>query len=177
MPKVREEIGRRYATILRKGTIKIYINGDKCEAFEHCVWGENRFVTRKNGNVPAIMRLDYVVGNTKRCGKCTAIIGSDDDCCPVCGSTSIRTVEERINGWIGIQRFDSDTEYGVDLIRNGRAIKVSEKSAFFEYVDDFKHVTKDYPIDSGYARIVGEINLDFVPVDFLKQDFQRSSSE
>ena len=52
-----------------------------------------------------------------------------------------------------------------------------KKNAFFEYVDEFKHVTKDYPIDSQYGRIVGEINLDFVPVDFLKQDFQRSSDE
>lgn len=30
----REEIGRRYATILRKGEIKIFINEGKCEAYE-----------------------------------------------------------------------------------------------------------------------------------------------
>lgn len=63
------------------------------------------------------------------------------------------------------------------MIRNGRAIKTGEKNAFFEFVDEFKHTIKDYPIDSQYGRIVGEIHLDFVPVDFLKEDFQRSSVE
>ncbi len=177
IPKIREEIGRRYATILRKGEIRIIINDEKCEPFEHCVWDDTRFVVRKSGNVPAVIRFDKTVGNTKRCGKCTAILSSDETSCPSCGSTSIRTIEEKVTGWVGIQRFDSDTEYGIDLIRNGRAIKTGEKSAFFEYVDEFKHTIKDYPIDSQYGRIVGEVHLDFVPVDFLKQDFQRSSAE
>ena len=177
IPKIREEIGRRYATILRKGEIRIIINDKKCEPYEHCVWDDSRFVVRKTGNVPAVFRFNQTVGSTKRCGKCTAILSTDDVVCPSCGSTSVRTIEEKVVGWVGIQRFDSDTEYGIDLIRNGRAIKIGEKSAFFEFVDEFKHTIKDYPIDSQYGRIVGEINLDFVPVDFLKQDFQRSSVE
>ncbi len=48
---------------------------------------------------------------------------------------------------------------------------------FFEYIDEFKKTIKDYPIDSPYGRIAGEVHLDHVPVDFLKQDFQRSSPE
>lgn len=177
VPKIREEIGRRYASILRKGEIKIIINDDKCDAYEFCVWGDNRFVTRKSGNVPAVIRFDKEVGSTKRCGRCTAILSSDESVCPACGSTSVRTISEHVTGWIGVQRFDSDTDFGIDLIRNGRAIKIGEKNAFFEYIDEFKHTVKDYPIDSQYGRIVGEIHLDFVPVDFLKQDFQRSSVE
>ncbi len=175
--KIREEIGRRYATILRRGEIRIIINDEKCEAYEHCVWDDSRFVVRKNGNIPAVIRFNQTVGSSKRCGKCTAILGSDENVCPSCGSSSIRTLDEKVVGWIGIQRFDSDTEYGIDIIRNGRAIKIGEKNAFFEYVDEFKHTIKDYPIDQQYGRIVGEIHLDFVPVDFLKQDFQRSSVE
>lgn len=177
MPKIREEIGRRYATILQKGVIRIIVNDVKCEPFEHCIWDDSRYVTRRSGNVPAVIRFNQTVGITKRCGKCTAILGSDEYTCPSCGSTSVRTIEEKVVGWVGIQRFDSGTDYGIDLIRNGRAIKIAEKSAFFEFVDEFKHTIKDYPIDSQYGRIVGEINLDFVPVDFLKQDFQRSSTE
>lgn len=175
--KIREEIGRRYATILRKGGIRIMINNEKCEAYEHCVWDDSRFVEKQCGKVPAVMRFDQVVGTSKRCGKCMTILGSDETCCPSCNSTSIRTIEEKVVGWIGIQRFDSGTDYGIDLIRNGRAIKIGEKSAFFEFVDEFKRTIRDYPIDSQYGRIVGEIHLDFVPVDFLKQDFQRSSVE
>ena len=148
-PKIREEVGRRYATILRKGEIRIVINDLKCDPYEHCVWDDSRYVVRKSGNVPAVMRFNQTVGISKRCGKCTAILNSDDTHCPSCGSTTVRTIEENVVGWIGIQRFDSDTEYGVDLIRNGRAIKIGEKSAFFEYVDEFKHTIKDYSGTSG----------------------------
>jgi hypothetical protein len=49
--------------------------------------------------------------------------------------------------------------------------------AFFEFTDELKRVIKDYPIDSPYGRIIGEVHLDHAPVDFLKQDFQRSSPE
>jgi hypothetical protein len=100
-----------------------------------------------------------------------------DTSCPACGSSGQRTIEERIKGWIGIQRFDHESDFGIDLIRNGRAIRIGEKGAFFEYIDEFKRVIKDYPIDSPYGRIIGEVHLDHVPVDFLKQDFQRSSPE
>ena len=113
----------------------------------------------------------------RRCAKCRAIIPDGASECPSCGSTEIRTVEERIKGWVGIQRYDDANKFGIDLIRNGRAIRVGEKSAFFEFVDDFGNTIKDYPIDGPYGRIIGEVNLDFVPVDFQKQDFQRSSEE
>ena len=177
MPTVRREIGRRYASILREGIVKIIINDEKCVPFEHCVWDEKRFVTRKSGNIPAKIYIDHVVGTSKRCGKCTAILSSGETECPACGSTVIRTIDERVSGWLGIQRFDSVTEFGVDLIRNGRAIRKAEKQAFFEFTDELGNVIKDYPIDSQFGRIVGEIHLNHVPVDFLKTDFQRSSAE
>lgn len=176
-PKIKEAIERRYATLLRESKVKIFINGDRCEPFEHCVWDASRYVTRRNGNIPAIINIDQIIRNTKRCGECTAVLQSSESKCPVCGSTKVRTISERIWGWVGIQRFDSDTNYGIDLIRNGRAIRIAEQRAFFEYVNEFQELTKDYPIDSQYGRIVGEIHLDFVPVDFMKQDFQRSSDE
>ncbi|MFZ5768777.1 MAG: ATP-binding protein [Bacillota bacterium] len=178
LPKVREEIGRRYATILRDRGIRIVINGEACEPFEHCVWDDSRYVERRgHGQIPAVFRFNQVVGAQTRCGSCTALVPPGRRECPACGSSNLRTIEERIRGWVGIQRFDDPTNYGIDLIRNGRAIRIAEKAAFFEYVDEFKRTTKDYPIDQPYGRIVGEVHLDHVPVDFLKQDFQRASPE
>ncbi len=177
IPKVRAEIGRRYATILRKGEVRIMIDGEKCEPFEHCVWGENRSVTKNGDNIPAQIFVDKVLGTSKRCTKCTAIIPPEGTECPACHNTGYRTISERVWGWIGIQRYDHATDYGIDLIRNGRAIRKAEKQAFFEFVDDFGNVTKDYPNDSQYGRIVGEIHIDHVSVDFMKTDFQRSSAE
>jgi RNA polymerase subunit RPABC4/transcription elongation factor Spt4 len=175
--KITDEIGRKYATILRKNEVRIFINNQRCVPYEHCVWDSSRYVERKGQRIPARYDIDKVIGSKRRCGECRAIIPDHNSSCPACNSTSIRTIEERIKGWVGIQRFDSNTDYGIDLIRNGRAIRIAEKRAFFEYVDEFQKVIKDYPIDQQYGRIIGEITLDFVPVDFLKQDFQRSSDE
>jgi hypothetical protein len=178
MPRVREEIGRRYATILRDKNIQIVINNERCEPFEHCVWSDSRSVERKGqGKVPAVFRFDELIGSQSRCGACTALVEAGKAKCQACGSSSLRTIEERIHGWIGVQRFDDPTEFGMDLIRNGRAIRIGEKTAFFEFTDEFKRTLKDYPIDSPYGRIVGEVHLNHIPVDFLKQDFQRSSPE
>lgn len=178
MPRVREEIGRRYATVLRNSEVKIYLNGETCEPHEHCSWSDNRFVERKGqGKVPAVFRFDELIGTQRRCTVCTALVPADGSTCEGCGSSSFRTIEERITGWVGIQRFDDQTEYGIDLIRNGRAIRIGEKTAFFEFTDEFKKTMKDYPIDGPFGRIVGEVNINHVPVDFLKQDFQRSSPE
>lgn len=178
MPRVREEVGRRYATILREKGIQIIINGEPCQPFEHCSWTDSRFVERRGiGKVPAVFRFDELIGTQNRCTACTALVDAGRKNCQACGSSSIRTLEERIRGWIGVQRFDDPTDYGIDLIRNGRAVRIGEKTAFFEFTDEFKRTIKDYPIDSPYGRIVGEVNLNHVPVDFLKQDFQRSSPE
>jgi len=176
--KIREELGRRYATILQEKNIKIFVNEAECVPFEHCVWGDNRYVERKKyGRIPAVYRFDKVINTQKKCAKCTASLEPYQDQCPSCGSHEVRTIEERIKGWVGIQRFDDLSEFGIDLIRNGRTIRISEKSAFFEYVDEFQKTIKDYPIDSNFGRIVGEVHLNHVPVDFMKQDFQRSSPE
>lgn len=176
---IREELGRRYATILRNGKIKILVDGEKCVPFEHCIWSDTRYVTRKGKNIPAVIHIDQILGSDKRCSKCTAIIPPGADECPQCGNTSFRTIQKHLTGWIGIQRFEDKTKYGIDLIRNGRAIRIFEKDAFFRYVDELGNEEFDYPIDStmNLGRIVGEIHMDFVPVDFLKQDFQRSSAE
>lgn len=178
MPTIRSEIGRRYATILRGKQIRIVVNGEECEPFEHCVWSDSRSVERRDwGIIPAVYRFDDVIGTQKRCTSCNSLVAAELNECVACGSSSLRTIEERIRGWVGIQRFDDETEYGIDLIRNGRAIRISEKDAFFTFTDEFKRTIRDYPADGIYGRIVGEVHLDHVPVDFLKQDFQRSSPE
>lgn len=176
-PTIRREIGRRYAAILRRNQVRILVNGDPCEVFEHCVWDASRSVERQSwGRISARFDFDHVLGTQTRCADCNALLDGAV-VCPNCNSESLRTIEERVRGWVGIQRFDDQTEFGIDLIRNGRAIRISEQAAFFEFTDEFKKTIKDYPIDSPYGRIVGEVHLDHVPVDFLKEDFQRATDE
>ncbi len=175
---IRKLLGRRYATILNNEKVRIQVNGEACDGFEHCVWAESRYVERRGlGRIPARFSFNEVVGTQTRCSVCNYLIPSGETKCPTCSSESFSTLEERIRGWVGIQRFDDENEFGIDLIRNGRAIKVAEQRAFFYFVDDLKQEIKDYPVDQQYGRIVGEVHLNHVPVDFLKQDFQRSSPE
>jgi len=174
---VKERVGRRYSTILKDRGIHILINGEKCNLYEHCAWSEERTVDRNGVHIPAKFIFDRVVFSRVRCSNCTAIVEAGYTVCPSCGSGSLRTIEERIRGWVGIQRFDDNNNFGIDLIRNGRAIRVGEKDAFFNFVDELGNTTKDYPIDQITGRIIGEVHLDFVPVDYTKQDFERSSEE
>jgi len=177
IPTIKEELGRRYSTILRDRLIRIFVNEVLVEPLELCVWSEHRSVNhRELGRIPGVIRVDNVLATQIRCMNCNSM--ALDGKCPRCGDSGrLRSIEERVRGWVGIQRFDDANEYGIDLIRNGRAIRISEKEAFFTWTDSRGRQVKDYPIDSPYGRIVGEVHLDHIPTDFLKQDFQRTSPE
>ncbi|GAA2653787.1 ATP-binding protein [Nonomuraea recticatena] len=183
MPKktLRERLGRRYATLLRGAAevgIKMTVNDELCRGFEHCVWSEERYVERAgHGRIPARISFDEELTRARRCLKDGADFNGEA-VCPRCGGNESRSVAERIHGWVGIQRFDDATQFGIDLIRNGRAIRTDEKDAFFTYHDEVKGTAeREYPIDQQYGRIVGEVHLDHVPVDFQKQNFQISTEE
>ncbi|WP_067818830.1 ATP-binding protein [Actinomadura kijaniata] len=178
---LRERIGRRYATLLRSDSgrsVKMTVNGEPCRGFEHCAWSEERYVERAgHGKIPARIAIDEELTRSRRCLKDGADFNGGN-VCPRCGGTESREVAEHIRGWVGIQRFDDASDFGIDLIRNGRAIRTYEKDAFFTYRDEVKGTSeREYPIDQQYGRIVGEIHLDHVPVDFQKQNFQVSTEE
>lgn len=177
--KIREILGRRYATLLRHDAsprrFKIIVKDEACKPFEHCVWAAHRFVKRGSSQISARETFDELLRTQIRCMECGEL--AEEGRCPVDSSHSVGSVEERIRGWVGVQRYDHTTHFGIDLIRNGRAIRTLEKGAFFDFVNDVGEVIKDYPIDSIYGRIVGEVHLNHVRVDFTKQDFDRSTPE
>lgn len=179
--QLRAQLSRRYATILRRDaddSIRVLVNREALEPHEHCVWSSERFVTRRGwGNIPAMYEFNEVIAAQRRCAADGTIVPEGQLTCLECGSAEVRTVEERVRGWVGIQRFDDSQKFGIDLIRKGRAIRPAEKDAFFNYVNQFGESSKEYPVDQQYGRIVGEVHLDHVPVDFQKQDFQRTSDE
>lgn len=174
---VREELGRRYYPIIRENKVRIFVNDELCEPYSHCVWDENRAIKhREHGIIPAQLKFNEVTRTDVRCLDCNALVESA--ICSNCGhGNALRSIDWRIRGFIGIQRFDDANDFGIDLIRRGRVIKKLEKDAFFSWTPELGPEVKDYPIDSTYGRIVGEVHLDHVPTDFLKQDFQRTSTE
>lgn len=178
LKSLREQMGRRYATLLRSDASRKFtmrLRGEECEPFEHCFWSEKRHVTRAGQQIPARIKFNKVLETQQRCEDCAILVEGSQ--CPKDPSHVIRTIEERIRGWVGVQRYDDSSHYGIDLIRRGRAIRVLEKEAFFKFTDELGKEINDYPIDGPYGRIVGEVHMDHVPVDFTKQNFDRSSIE
>lgn len=177
--KIREALGRRYATLLRgdgpNPAIKIFVKGESCTPFEHCVWGKDRFVTKGSSRYHALKPFNEVLWTQTRCIECDQPV--EGSVCPEDETHEVRPVEERVRGWIGVQRYDDLSHFGVDLIRNGRAIRILEKAAFFTFTNEAGEESVDYPVDSTYGRIVGEVHLDHVRVDFAKQDFNRTTPE
>lgn len=91
-----DAIGRVYATVLREGNIKIYVNGNRCVPYEPCVWSEERYVeTKKYGSIYAKYSINNVLHIERRCVNCGALLNENETNCPECGSASIRTLEEK----------------------------------------------------------------------------------
>lgn len=182
-PKTLGLLGRTYATLLRDKKVRIMVGEDSVEVFHHCVWSDERYVEHtKHGKIPAVYRFtNKVIHTYRKCAACGAVIPDGETKCPdgSCGSASMLTQEERISGWVGIQRFLDASHFGIDLVRNGRAIRLLEKEPFFTFQDPETggDPIVDYPIDNREGRIVGEIHFDHVPVDPAKQNFERSSPE
>lgn len=179
VPKLTEQIGRRYSTLLRKG-FSISINRQLCPVFHHCVWSKDRYVERRSyGKIPARFDFNQIFRVEKRCYTCGNSVDSEENYCSRCGPEGhIKARDCSIKGWVGIQRFDDANNFGIDFIRNGRAILIEDKEAVFTWTPEKTGVRiKEYPQDGIYGRIVGEIHMDHVPTDFLKTDFQRTSPE
>jgi hypothetical protein len=178
-PKLAAQIARRYATLLRRSKdtkIQFLLNDETISGFEHCVWGETRFVERAgSGRIPAQITFDQVLHTQRHCLSDRSLVAEGATTCSQCGGTEFRSIPERVRGWVGVQRFDDSDDFGIDVIRNGRAILVQEKDAFFSFTEELGQKSREYPMDQQYGRIVGEVHLDHVPVDFTKQDFQRAS--
>ena len=179
-PKLLEQLGRRYATVLNDPELRVNmtVNEEAVLPFEHCVWSESRSITRRGaGVIPAKIFFDEVLRTARRCEKDGNFIDEGQLACSACGGTQTKQIEERVRGWVGVQRFDDNSNFGIDVIRNGRAIRVAEKDAFFSYTNELGETEKEYPIDRNTGRIVGEVHLDHVPVDYTKQNFERPSRE
>jgi hypothetical protein len=83
----------------------------------------------------------------------------------------------RIWGWIGVQRYLHESDYGIDFMRHQRKILFRDKQLFtWGAVEDNQML--EYPVEMPRAgRIIGEIHCDHVPVNFTKTAFDYDSAE
>lgn len=191
---VRQRLGRVYSYLLRNVVaipgvpsatlagrgIALYLNGKRIEPWIPCVWADSRSVSYKGAEISAVQTVVHDLTDAWACTQCGYWQHQfNSGRCVSCDSENLERRSRRVRGWLGVQRYLHESQYGIDFIRNGRAILTDEK-ALFTWVDpDTGEKYPEYPVEipATQGRLVGEIHLDHVPVDYQKTDFKRETPE
>lgn len=175
---IRRRLGIIYSTILRETQISVFVQGKLLAPQQYCIWGENRYVMHKHKEVPAVVELDEDLGDSYFDPvRNRYLTGQEYDELTDIEKNGIKKRNRRIKGWLGVQRFSSPTDFGVDFIRNGRKILIADKTIFQFENPETGTLISEYPIELGTTiggRIVGEIHVDFLIPTYQKNDFDRT---
>ncbi|MGW7250892.1 ATP-binding protein [Streptomyces decoyicus] len=191
---IRDQLGRVYSYLLRDkqavpeipGTslagrgFHLYVNGTAVKPRLPCIWSSSRTVTYQGSEINAVQHIDHDLTPAWACQDCGHWHRISPEKCVECGSENLDLRERKIVGWVGIQRYLHLSDFGVDFLRNGRKILVSDRDIFNWENPDTGESVVEYPIELGATqggRIVGEIHLDHVPVTYQKNDFKRESRD
>ena len=179
---VRKRLSQTYSSMLRQNGVPIsfdlFVNNKRTEPLRHCAWDEKRNVTFPDvGTVHAIMRLNNEMAERPYCTHCMTWVSEADQNgnCPICSTTGTLTKRpRRVTGWIGIQRYRDQNDFGIDFIRNGRKIEIGNKDLFVWRDGDSEE--REYPVDDqrNEGRIVGEFHIDHCRVSYAKDRFDRA---
>jgi hypothetical protein len=185
--KLADVLGDAYAPLLLSHPrIEIRVNNTHVEARRYCRWSPEREVKYGSGAsaevIPAVVEFDEKLPDRAACRSCRRWQESPVvDRCEFCGSDELDVKERRIHGWVGVQRYLHPSDYGIDFIRNGRKILIRDKS-LFRWVDpnDVSNTELiEYPIEppANEGRLIGEVHIDHVPVEYRKETFRQDSPE
>lgn len=179
----RDRLSRVYNKIMREIGLQVVLIDTALIPREFCIWGRNRSVETKSelGRIPAYLEIDEDLGARLYCDDCWVWLVDGEKICPACQTDDrLRSRARRVTGWLGIQRFFDQVDYGIDLIRNGRVIEERSKSFFSWANPETGESTNEYPLEQTHwgGRIVGELSIDFVPLASHQKDaFEKNTSE
>ena len=176
---IRKHLARTYSALLVEsdaGTIRLTLNGTRIAPRLHCLWDASRSVQLPDGGTLAPVQLiDAPLAPRRYCTHCMRTLTVEEESCPTASAKcDVHETPRRIKGWVGLQRYLHNTEFGIDLIRNGRKIEIGNKDLFkWSDGDDTEEV--EYPIDDprNRGRFVGEIHIDHCRVSYTKDRFER----
>lgn len=174
---LRSTLGGIYSWLLENQPFELWVGGQKVKPVQHCRWGDDRYVLY-NGKerIQAYISIDEKLEDGLACADCGQWQSTDRTVCEECGSTRLLARERRVHGWLGIQRYLHNREYGIDFLRNGRKILRWDKQLFTWRNPDggVGNEEPEYPVELAHqgGRIIGEIHLDHVPVTYQKDAFE-----
>lgn len=179
--KLHKELAQAYSAMLRSDgrpmSFKLKLNGQLLEGRRYCIWNDERTVQTSRGPVRPFQEINVELGNRPFCETCWRWVSVGESTCPVCEDAGHVIMRQRsIRGWLGLQRFLSETDYGIDFLRNGRTIERANKELFFWRAEEDDAAELEYPVDDPRhrGRIVGEIHLDHCRVHYTKDHFERN---
>lgn len=182
--KIRATLGDVYSYLLSNTPFSLFLDSVKVTPKRACIWDDSRSVTFGSGStaeqIPAVLKIDERLPDAEACLTCGNWQQPQLGKCSECGATTLETRVRRIHGWLGIQRYLHKSEFGIDFLRNGRRILRYDKRLFSwtDPNDPLAAPEVEYPVELGQGgRIVGEIHLDHVPVNYQKNAFEWSDRQ
>ena len=178
--KIRRVLGDVYSYLLREKGFSLLVDGVTVEPLRPCVWNHDRSVVVGGERYPAYIEIDKELTPLTACHDCGRWQDLGVTTCEECDGHNLEVRERRITGWVGIQRYIDKADFGIDFLRNGRKILVRDVSVF-SWTDPNEPGARpipEYPIEvPSEGRIVGEIHLDHVRVNYQKNAFEYDTSE
>lgn len=184
--EIRQRLELVYTPLLSNQDITISVRNKQLRPRNHCVWSESRYVRYNKQNVAARINIDRSLGSAlfDMSRNCYLSYDEADEYYTAMQEgqafpAHIVERDKRLTGWLGIQRYADPNDFGIDFIRNGRKILISDKS-FFQYENPLTLQKElQYPVELGTSiggRIVGELNVDYLLPTYQKNDFDRADS-
>ena len=179
--EIRRILQQVYSPLLNKKSISILVKGKRLVPQKHCVWDRSRFVIYNGSPVSAVIDIDKSFGSSffdmeknryLTAEEVDTVNEQREEGIPVPENIVMR--EKRVHGWVGIQRYANPNDFGIDFIRNGRKILMSDKSLFYYENPWTNMMDLQYPVELGSTtggRIVGELNVDFLIPTYQKNGF------
>ena len=182
--EIRQKLELIYTPLLSSQDITIVVKGKQLRPRNYCVWSESRYVRYNKQNIAARINIDRSFGSALFDMSRNCYLNPDEaeeyyTAMQEGKSLPAHIVEreKRLTGWLGIQRYADPNDFGIDFIRNGRKILISDKT-FFQYENPLTLQKElQYPVELGTSiggRIVGELNVDYLLPTYQKNDFDRS---
>ena len=177
--RISRELSKTYSAMLRENGVPVSfalsVNGNQVRGRLPCTWSEERVVqSQRLGTVNAIQTIDRDLSDRPFCLACWQWLPAGQTECSCGRRGQVIQRERRVYGWLGVQRYLSNTDYGIDFIRNGRKIEIGNRDLFVWRDEDREE--PEYPIDDprNRGRIIGEIHLDHCRVTYTKDRFDRN---
>ncbi|MDR2970852.1 MAG: ATP-binding protein [Bacteroidales bacterium] len=181
---IRQRLEAVYSPLLDAKEIIVYVKGKQLRSRSHCVWSESRYVRYIDQNVAARVNIDRNLGDalfdlSRNCylteDEAEQHYFAQQEGQPL--PPYIVERGKRLTGWLGIQRYADPNDFGIDFIRNGRKILISDKT-LFQYENPITGQKElQYPLELGTSvggRIVGELHVNYLLPTYQKNDFDRS---